>query len=242
VVSNSRGREFRHVNGYVDRYDAMIRYVDDRVGEVLRAVDLDRTIVVIIADHGETLGERYHMLDHGSQVFDEQIRIPLVIRAPRFPARRVDALTETIDLLPTLLELLDVEMPRDVPAQGRSLAPLMRGKEIAWRNVTFSSSRCDPTRLEDRGYRLDENRTIQTIRSLDWKLIRYPGLEDDYFELYDLGSDPGEQRNVASEEPLLTRSFSKRLREWSGEERRTIATPDVSDDVRERLRQLGYIE
>jgi hypothetical protein len=72
-------------------------------------------------------------------------------------------------------------------------------------------------------------------------LIAYPGREEEYLELYDLGNDPGENRNVADEKPLLARSLARRLREWAGEQR-PIATPDVSDDVRERLRQLGYLE
>jgi arylsulfatase A-like enzyme len=241
VVSDSRGRELRNLNGYVDRYDSMIRYVDDRVGRILRHVDLNRTVVVVIADHGETLGERYHMLDHGGQVFDEQIRIPLIIRAKGVEPRHVDEPVETVDLLPTLVELLGVAMPDDVPKQGHSLTPLMHGKEIPWRSVTFSTSRCDPTRLEDRGYHLDKHGKIQTIRSRDWKLVTYPGLENDYLELYDLGNDPGESRNVAEEKPLLVRSFARRLREWGGEQR-LIATPAVSDEVRERLRQLGYLE
>jgi arylsulfatase A-like enzyme len=241
VVSDSRGRELRNLNGYIDRYDAMIRYVDDRIGRILRHVDLNRTVVVVIADHGETLGERYHMLDHGSQVFDEQIRIPLIIRAKGFEPRHVDEPVETVDLLPTLLELLGVPMPDDVATQGHSLTPLMHGKEIPWRSVTFSTSRCDPTRLADRGYRLDKHGKIQTIRSRDWKLITYPGLDDTYLELYDLGADAEERRNVAEQKPPLARTLAKRLREWAGE-RRSIATPAVSDEVRERLRQLGYLQ
>ena len=94
---------------YVDRYDAMLRYMDDLLALFLDRVDLDRTLVVVIADHGETLDERYHKLNHGAQLFDEQLRIPFFIRAPGLDARRVGAFVETTDLLPTLLELLEVE-------------------------------------------------------------------------------------------------------------------------------------
>ena len=88
------GKSLAHLNRYVDRYDAMIRYEDDLVSLLLDEVDLSNTVVVVLSDHGETLGERYRPLDHGGQAFDEQIRIPLVVYAPGFAPRRVGAFVE----------------------------------------------------------------------------------------------------------------------------------------------------
>jgi arylsulfatase A-like enzyme len=241
VVSDAEGRPQLHLNGYVDRYDAMIRYVDDALADLLPHIDFHRAVVVVIADHGETLGERYHQLDHGAQVFDEQIRIPLIVSAPGFAARRVAQQVETVDLLPTLLELLAVPIPAEVEVQGHSLVPLMRGPDGAG-DVIFSSSTCKPDRIADRGYDVDSTRNLHTIRSPSWKLIVYPGREKDYLELYDLEADPGELHNVAEQNAILTRSFLDKLNAWHGERAKSVSTPVLSDEDRERLRQLGYVE
>ncbi|NIU19571.1 MAG: sulfatase, partial [Actinobacteria bacterium] len=82
------------LNGYVDRYDGMLRFMDDALDVLLDSIDLERTVVVVLADHGETLGERHRQLDHGGQVFDEQIGIPLVIHAPGMEHRRIGAAVE----------------------------------------------------------------------------------------------------------------------------------------------------
>lgn len=241
VVSDRNGVQQLHLNGYVDRYDATIRYADDALAALLPHLDLESTAVVVIADHGETLGERWHMLDHGAAVFDEQIRIPLIVVAFGFAPRRVESSVETVDLLPTLLELLGVPIG-DLPVQGRNLVPSMLGRHASGERFVFSSARCDPTRLEDRGYELAKDLQIVTIRSPQWKLITYPGVEREYVELYDIEADPGERRNVADDTPLLVKSLLARLHEWNESPRATVPTPDVPPDVRERLRQLGYID
>jgi arylsulfatase A-like enzyme len=242
VVSDRDGRPQRYLNGYIDRYDAMIHFTDDAFGELLSQLDLARTVLVVIADHGETLGERYHQLDHGGEVWDEQIRIPLLIAARGFAPGRVEQYVETVDLLPTLLELLAVPLPERIPQRGRSLVPFMRGEKLAGREVVFASSRCDPTRLEDRGYQLDKERQIHAVRSSRWKLIVYPGIQHDYTELYDLDADAAEQRNVAVENPLLVRSLLQKIEEWRGAGSIAVPTPDVDPQTRERLRQLGYVD
>jgi arylsulfatase A-like enzyme len=242
VVSDAAGRPQLHLNGYIDRYDAMIRYADDALAELLPAVDFRRSVVVVLADHGETLGERYHQLDHGAQVFDEQIRIPLVIAAPGFPARRVERPVETVDLLPTLLELLSVALPSEVGVQGRSLLRLMRGDADGEDGAIFSSSTCKPDRIADRGYDADPSRNIHTIRSPSWKLIVVPGRKKDYLELYDLEADPGELHDVAERNPMLASSLLAKLDEWHQRRGERVSTPALSDEDRERLRRLGYAE
>ena len=200
-LTDAEGRPEVHLNGYVDRYDATIRYQDDQVRLLLDAVDLDRSVVVVLSDHGETLGERYHPLDHGARVFDEQIRIPLIVHAPGLEPHRVQDLVQTVDLLPTLLALLQVQAPPDLEVQGRSLVPLLREQRVEPLSV-FSSAVTLPKRYDQR-YRLKPGRQLHAIRTERWKLIAYPGVEEDYVELYDLERDPGETRNRADEEPQI---------------------------------------
>ena len=242
VVSDRNGVEQRNLNGYVDRYDAMIRCTDDAFAELLPHIDLKTAILVVIADHGETLGGRFHQLDHGGEVWDEQIRIPLLIAAPGFSPRRIEPNVETVDLLPTILDLLGVPVPEGLVHRGRSLVPLLRGEEMEGRDFVFASARCDPTRYGDRPYQLDGDRQIDTVRSSDWKLISFPGHDRDYNELYDLEADPGERHDVAAKNPLLARSLLQKLDEWRRDSRKSVPTPDIDAETRERLRQLGYIE
>lgn len=240
-IPDERGRRRSEVSWYVDRYDRAIRRADDLMGRLLDELDLRDTIVVVLADHGESLGERFWKMDHGAEVFDEQTRIPLVIRAPGLEARRVDALVETVDLLPTLLELLQLELPATRPVQGRSLVPLLRGERAAEpRAVSFSSARAEERRHADRRYRLDPQRRIYAVRSSGWKLIQYPGVAGDYFELYDLVHDPGETRNLAAEEPARVRSYQAVLEQWRPRGL-PVAAPELDPEFRERLRALGYL-
>ena len=237
-LSDPEGRPEVRLNGYVDRYDATIRYQDDQVGLLLDAVDLDHTVVVVLSDHGETLGERYHPLDHGARVFDEQIHIPLIVHAPGREPRRVQDLVQTVDLLPTLLELLQVAAPPDLEAQGRSLVRLLRGRRLEPLSV-FSSAVTLPKRY-DRSYRLQPGRQLHSVRTERWKLIVYPGVEEDYVELYDLKRDPGETRNRADVEPKLREELHAQLRRWLALGR-PQAAPEVSPGLRRYLEDLGYV-
>lgn len=237
-LSDPKGRPEVHLNGFVDRYDATIRYQDDQIGLLLDALDLDRSVVVILSDHGETLGERYHPLDHGALVFDEQIRIPLIVHAPGLDPRRVENLVQTVDLLPTLLELLHVAAPPDLQAQGRSLVPLLQGRRLEPASV-FSSAVTLPKRY-DRSYRLKPGRQLHAVRTERWKLIVYPGVEQDYVELYDLERDPGETRSRADAEPKIREELHAQLRQWLALGRPEVS-PELGPGLRRYLEALGYV-
>ena len=237
AAGNVSGR----LNAYIDRYDGSIRHLDDMLAALLAEVDLDSTIVVVIADHGETFGERFWGLDHGAQLFDEQVRIPLILHGPGIPARRIGAVVETVSLLPTLLELLGVELPAKRPVQGESLVPLLIGAAESRPGLAFSSARADEARHADRGYRLDPDRQIQAVRSPRWKLIQYPGRERDYLELYDLASDPRELSNVAPHFAGVRDELLEILEHWSVEAP-TGPSPDLDPEIQEKLQALGYLQ
>ncbi len=235
------GKPVVHLNDYVDRYDAMIRYEDDLVASLLEAVDLSNTIVLILSDHGETLGERYRVLDHGGQLFDEQIKIPLILYVPDLEPRRVGASVETVDLLPTLLELLRVVPPEGLEVQGESLLPLMRGESAEEDGLVFASARTAPERHADRRYLMPRKKNMHTVRGSRWKLIFYPGIHGDYVELYDLTRDPGETRRVSGQVGPR-KAYQKLLEDWlstgAGQSEETILSPEV----RKHLQELGYID
>lgn len=111
----------------IDAYDSEVATADDGIGRILRLVRDRRPgpVVLVTADHGEEFGEhggRYH----GTTVYDEQVRVPLVVVGPGVPARlRVAAVVQTIDLLPTALSALG--MPRPARLRGRDLGSLLAG-------------------------------------------------------------------------------------------------------------------
>ena len=105
----------------------------------------------------------------------------------------------------------------------------------------FSAARAVPGRHDDRGYSLDLSRRIQSVRSSDWKLIRYPGAQEDYFELYDLTADPGEKHDLAADEPERLAEYTALLDAWSGADA-AGETEQLDPALRERLHELGYVD
>lgn len=175
------------------QYCAYIELIDDWIGRILETVEkkgqLENTIVVFTADHGEMLG------DHGfltkSLPYEAALRIPMIVSGPGIAGgRSSDALVELNDLHPTLCDLAGVpDLPR-VDAES-------------FVNVL------DDEAAEHRGEALAELEQFRTIRMQEWKYVQNPNAGD---ELYDLVNDPHELRNVAATEPGVRREMRRRLR------------------------------
>ena len=176
----------------IDRYDSEIAWADHHVGRLLDGIrsrnELERTIVVFFSDHGEEFrehGKRFH----NSAVYEQQIRVPLLIHVPGLKGRHVKATVSTTDILSTVAALVGVDDP--VRRHGRNLVPLMlsEGPEPAgWAHAEFFGRH---------GGQLVRNpRTV--IRGRD-KLIWNRKRET--YELYDLAGDALERRNLLTAEP-----------------------------------------
>ena len=244
-IKDAAGKALSHAADYVDRYDAMLRYQDDLVGDLLDRLDLDRTVVAIVADHGETLVDRSTKfnLNHGTSVFEEQIGIPMILRAPKLRAGRIAWTAETVDLAPTLLDLVGLKAPAEAAIEGRNLAPRMRGEEPPdRRDFAFASNRTRVQLYEERGYELDDSDFIHTIQNERWKLIRYPGTKGEYFELYDLRSDPAEILNLADREARVRDGLVAALHSWKRGRIETEPSANLAEDDLEELRALGYLQ
>jgi arylsulfatase A-like enzyme len=196
---------------------------DAAIGEVLAAVDAaglrDRTIVVVTADHGETLSHAHaakvfglddlSMLHHHAVGnYEETIRVPLIVAAP--PAlgiapRRVDARMRTTDIAPTILELEGIDPdPAREKLSGRSLAALMRGEREPDERVVVS---------EGRGTRavLAGTRHLIVRDPVAQRLVLGGDDREVPEELYDLADDPGERRDLAADRPELVAEMRARL-------------------------------
>lgn len=175
----------------VDRmYDSGVAFMDQQIGkllDLLQEIELDRsTVVVFTSDHGEALGE--HRLASHTHLFDETIRVPLIIGLPegRHGGRRVQNQVRSIDIVPTLLELAGLPLPADL--DGTSLGPLLEGRTDPRRRVAWSYA--GSTNV---GVALRWGNRLKYIRPN----AAWPGLVGTS-EVYDLVSDPQEQRNLAA--------------------------------------------
>ncbi|HEU4403485.1 MAG TPA: sulfatase-like hydrolase/transferase [Candidatus Polarisedimenticolia bacterium] len=231
-------------------YDGEVAYVDRQVGTILGALDRlgarRHTLVALLSDHGEGLGD-HGEATHGVFLYQSTLRVPLVLSLPGFlPAgRRVTAPVRTIDLMPTILGLAGLAVPEDV--EGTSLVALATG----------AGSGADPgLRAVAESVAPRENygwSDLASIRIGDWKYIQAPRQE-----LYDLRSDPSEKNDLAGaraadelaryREALDgTLSDSARRAEGgrrSGGDARSGAAgvrQDLDQTALERLRSLGYI-
>jgi len=222
------GPELAHLRSL---YNAEIRYWDDQLAVLLdglRAAGVaDRTIVVVTADHGEAFLE-HGRLKHGVHLYDELVRVPLVIGGPIARRGRVATQAQGIDLFPTIAGLLDVRAPAGLP--GRNvLEGADRATERAW---AISETRW--------GLAGDGGSTeLVSIRTPAWKLIHQP--ETGHFELYDLLGDPAEQDDrfgEATEGDDLVR----RLADWRQRTPPPPAARGHDPEFRDKLRALGYIE
>ena len=177
-----------HLQERVREYYRMISGVDAAVGRMAEALErlgiADRVVVLYTSDNGLLVGE--HGFVGKALMQEESIRVPLIVRDGRLPpelrGRRVQEMALNIDLAPTLLDMAGVAAPPEM--QGRSLARLVRGDEVAWREDWFYEFRVRT------GYGYFP--TLEGVRTRDWKYVRYLDPELDSEVLYDLRSDPRE--------------------------------------------------
>jgi len=217
-------------------YQAEVVYADVQVAALLHSLEArglrDRTLVVVTADHGEGLGQ-HGTLDHAPQVYDEQLRVPLLIRWPgRIAAgRRIATPVGLVDVSPTVAELAGVTPPPD--ADGRSLAGSLLGEEDpAARPILGRRRHYEKVVNGHRGTRF-------FVRDGRWKYIHSSAQPD---ELYDLERDPGETENLAVREAETVKTLRRTLSSHLAAHPQPDEAPAIPDDVRSGLGALGYAE
>jgi arylsulfatase A-like enzyme len=188
-------------------YYGLIHEVDTQFGRILahleRTGELDETLIIFTSDHGEMLGDHWCWGKGG--YFDASNFIPLIVRDPAAPrsarGRRVDAFTESVDLVPTILEWLGQSVPTE--ANGLSLMPWLRGKRVeSWRSGVFweFDFRTPDTQTNEKALGLTSDQcTLNVWRDEAWKYVHFSGLPP---LLFDLKRDPHELANVAGKPEL----------------------------------------
>jgi arylsulfatase len=226
---------------YVSQYDGEIASVDDEVGRVLDALGSTpvaaKTAVVLTSDHGESLGEHDYYFDHGEDLFDPCLAIPLIVTVPGATGgRRTSEFASTLDLVPTILDAVKVSYPPDLA--GTSVLGAVTGAIGPGRERLFAQN----------------DRNLSATFDARYKLVDTP-LDDGSTRsaLYDRVRDPGETRNVAASGGEALRIARRELdlfldraqREWArtrvlvqGKEGEKPATIEAC----EKLRALGYVD
>lgn len=243
--------------GYVDRYDGEILYLDTQLARLYSAFDglQENTWFLFVADHGESLGEHGVYLEHGANCYESQTHIPMALLPPKDLRTRYKSGSRLnpvslVDIAPTAVELAGLSLTRHF--DGESLLPALEGKAL----------KSDIRFVERVKSRVSEFAAVNSTH----KLIAVQA-DQDTFELYDLNTDPLEQHNLFDgtavpsgmmesllsyandvthyQLPFATQDFERIRR--SGEAKKkymeeNVDTQQLSDEDREKLRALGYVE
>jgi arylsulfatase A-like enzyme len=229
-------------------YDGDILSVDRHVGEFLGFLEEiglgERTIVVVTSDHGEEMGDEFELFigGHGHSLRDNLLLVPLVIRDPtrRFPEQRIDLQVRLIDVIPTIADLLGAEI--EAPIDGRSLVPILAGDETDHRIAMSGENNRGIPRISIRDGRY---KYIATTSPGDAESSAPVALAVPPAQLYDLLSDPGEDRNLIGAKPRLARTMAVALARWyNGLDASAVgaASGVVDEKLLGRLRALGYVD
>ena len=203
----------------IAQYDGEVAYMDASIQAIFTALEskgiLDESIVVITADHGETLYDHDCFFDHHG-LYDVTLHVPLILRYPgKVPAgKRVGGYCSHYDLVPTLLELAGIQ-PEGYRFDGQSLLPMASGAVPSHR-AEYYITEC--TWMRKHGWRTPQ-----------WKYIE--ALEPDFHfkplvELYNLVEDPDENRNLADQEPEMVALMKSRMDAWVARRQSETSLPD----------------
>jgi len=173
------------IREYAASYHGMVKYIDDQVGRILGKLDdlglADQTLVIFTTDHGDMVGAHGCIGKSISSFYDDLVRIPLLMRLPGRiqPGTVVGQPVSHVDFMPTILDYVGLPAPEKI--HGRSMRPLIEGRDVPWRDYAFCQ-------------RANRDRMLRTQR------YKYScRLKPRCVALYDLENDPHEDRNLASD-------------------------------------------
>jgi arylsulfatase len=221
---------------YLDLYLRSVRYTDVQIGRLLHILEseglMENTVIVLLSDHGEELLERGKWGHFETNLFDEILKVPLIIYQPGLKSGMVvENQVRLLDVMPTILEICQI--PRPEGMEGVSLSPLWRSGESEY-GVDYSISEM-----------WRDIRHIVAVRSVLFKYI-WDSRSPDQPALYNLQLDTKERNNIVQQFPEKAKFFQSivdgHLRRVADSGDRGVAEPELEDAMVRRLRDLGYVE
>ena len=244
-------RKFPHKQQYVSEYDAAIYNVDKQLKRIFKMLKkhnlIEKSIIIITADHGESLGEHGICCDHHG-LYDCSMKIPLLIYMPGLPHKTIHSFVQTTDVMPTLLELLDIDFEEE-EFDGASLLPLIKGEKHHVRDKLFFKETFYEKKF---GIQTSEYKLIVAKHEKDATCSACNRIHgDSLIELYDLGKDPEELINIYLEHPDVVDNLRQEIIDHFGEDHFKEETVDDGKStasegeeqrlIEERLKALGYL-
>ena len=194
-------RTQEEIRKHLHEYYAVITAMDGHFGRLLRTLkelgEYENTIIIFSSDNGLAVGS--HGLMGKQNLYEHSSKVPLVFAGPGIPQGQSDALVYLLDVYPTVCDLLGAPIPEGL--DGKSLAPVIRGRAEKVRDTLFTAYR-------------DAQRAVRDDR---WKLIRYPLI--DHTQLFDLAADPHEMHNLADDPAQAERieRMTGLIRQWQAQ-------------------------
>lgn len=224
-------------------YDGEIAYVDAQIGRLLRALEErgvdESTLVVLTADHGEALGEHGYFWDHGDLLFEDQVRVPFMMRLPGTTGgERVPGPGRSADVMPTILGALGLATPEGI--DGRDLSSTRSAPEAF--EGFFESNQCDREGHAKTGcWPLGYEGKSYALLSGNLKLIRHPTQDALHYRLFDIESDPAELNDLWSGPSGPGAQLRRRLDAWILTLEPAPDAPEMDHEILRKLQSLGYL-
>jgi len=233
-------------------YDGEIRFVDNEIGKIFHLIEKlglrENTFIFVTGDHGEGFEHNY-FFDHGDRLYEELLRVPLIILGPenKIPKGKIiNNSVRLIDLMPTSLELLKIKCKSN-DFQGVSLLPMIK-KNISLDLKVYSE-------LVFREFFSQAKSDMISLRDGEWKLIvctdRNKRTEANSSELYNIIKDPAETINLIEIEKYTSTKLHNSISDWEEIMRKNAfkakkvileKSDEVKKEILEKMRALGYIK
>ncbi|MBI5376474.1 MAG: sulfatase [Candidatus Schekmanbacteria bacterium] len=229
------GMDERDYNHIVSLYDGEIRWTDMHIGLLLKELNKlgleKKTIIIFTSDHGDEFLEHGYK-GHEHSLYDELIHVPLIVKLPdvKFKAKKIDTTVETIDISPTILNLVGIGSLNDF--RGESILPLISGVGEYTNSKAISET--------SKGF-------YGEYKSIEIDKVKYIVRSDKKNELYDLKTDPTEKKNIYKEQSELGKHFESEIykhlyhRNSADDSKKALINNKINKETSEQLKTLGYI-
>ncbi|MCB9761743.1 MAG: sulfatase [Alphaproteobacteria bacterium] len=247
-AAHADGQDVSELSASLDAlYLGELAFLDAQLGRLFEGLQgagiWDDALIIVTADHGESMGEHWEYFGHGETVYEEVLRIPLIVRQPggRGGGERVAGLVANIDVYPTVLERLG--LPAEPQVEGLSFAAALDGADPGPRGQVFLEANKPEGGWTEEASPVWPNRLkCRAVRGERYKRVQCAYREE--AELYDLIDDPGERDDLDGWPTAwgLAKELDGRIEAWDAGSTPHKAAVEGSAETTRKLEALGYIE